>query len=104
MGRFPTMSFIQVLGMLLIFMCSITFSMGTVVSLDRLTNLETKFFQIEEKNIQMEDKYRPMNLRRKTSIWKPKSKNKKKMLIALLVESYQSGSKSIFGNHQTAIR
>jgi hypothetical protein len=58
MGRFPTMSFIQVLGMLLIFMCSITFSMGTVVSLeDRLSNLETKFFQIEEKNIRLEDKY-----------------------------------------------
>ena len=52
------------LGMLLIFMCSITFSMGTAVSLeDRLTKLETKFFQIEEKNIGLEEKVTELEAR-----------------------------------------
>ena len=105
MGRFPKMSFIQVLGILLILMCSVTFSMGTAVSMeDRLTNLETKYFQMEEKNIRLEEKV--TELEAKNVHLETKVKEQEKILISLLIQTNQSesGSKSIFGNHQTAIR
>ena len=51
------MSFIQVLRMLLILMCFISFSSGTAVSLeDRFLKLEAKVYQLEEKNIRQEEK------------------------------------------------
>jgi hypothetical protein len=67
MDHFHTVSFIQVGMLLMVFMCSITFSTGTVVSLDELrelklelkeleTKLETKVTQLEAKNAQLETK------------------------------------------------
>ena len=78
------------LGMLLIFMCSsITFSMGTTVSLeDRLTKLETNFFQMEEKNIRLEEKVSELEAR--NAQLEIKVQEQEKILISLMVQTNQT--------------
>ena len=99
------MTLIQTGMLILIVMCFITFSSGSVISLeDRLTKLEIQFFQMEEKNIRLEEKV--TELEAKNVHLETKVKEQEKILISLLIQTNQSesGSKSIFGNHQTAIR
>ena len=94
------------LGMLLIFMCSsITFSMGTTVSLeDRLTKLETNFFQMEEKNIRLEEKVTELEAR--NAQLEIKVQEQENILISLMVQTNQSETidKSISSHHHSAIQ
>ena len=93
------------LGMLLIFMCSITFSSGEVVSLeDRFTKLETKVFQLEEKNIRLEEKVTELEAR--NAQLEIKVQEQENILISLMVQTNQSETidKSISNHHQSAIQ
>jgi uncharacterized coiled-coil protein SlyX len=95
------MSFIRE-AILLVFMCSITFSSGAVVSLeDRFTKLETKVFQLEEKNIRLEEKVSELEARNVQL--EIKVQEQEKILTSLMVQTNQSesGYKSISNYRQT---
>lgn len=93
------MSFIRA-KLLLIFICSISVSSGTVITLDdRFTKMEAKIFQLEEKVTVLEAR----NAQLETQV-----KEQETILISVLVQTRdhsESGSlKSIFKNREAAIR
>ena len=99
------MSFIQTGMLILIVMCFITFSSGSVISLeDRLTKLEIQFIQMEEKNIQLEEKV--TELEGKNAQLEIKVQEQENILISLLGQTNQSESdlKLLPNNRQNAIQ
>ncbi len=114
--NFQRMSFIQVLRMLLILMCFISFSSGTTaVSLeDRFLKLEAKVYQLEEKNIRQEEKNIQLEetniqLEGKVTELEIKVKEQETILTSLLQAnelptSSVGGSKLFSNKRQTAIQ
>ena len=109
------MSFIQVLRMLLILMCFISFSSGNVVSLeDRFLKLEAKVYQLEEKNIRQEEKNiqleeKNIQLEGKVTELEIKVKEQETILTSLLQAnelptSSVGGSKLFLNKRQTSIQ
>ena len=102
------MSFIQVLRMLLILMCFISFSSGTAVSLeDRFLKLEAKVYQLEETNIRQEEKN--IQLEGQVTELEIKVKEQETILTSLLQAnelptSSVGGSKLFLNKRQTSIQ
>jgi hypothetical protein len=117
MDHYSAVSFFNV-GLLLVFMCSITFSTGTEFYSeekfkDLVYKLNTKVYQLEEKTIRLEGKNielekKVVQLEAKNSQLEIKVQQQESILISLLVQTNQSesaiGSKSISNNHQTVIQ
>ena len=109
------MSFIQVLRMLLILMCFISFSSGNVVSLeDRFLKLEAKVYQLEETNIRQEEKNiqleeKNIQLEGQVTELEIKVKEQETILTSLLQAnelptSSVGGSKLFLNKRQTSIQ
>jgi hypothetical protein len=96
-----TLSLTQV-GTLLVLVCSITCSSGTVVSIeDRFEHLETVVYQLQEKNIRLEEKV--TQLEAKNARLENKVLQQETILMSLLAQKNNqpesaAASKKVFNN------
>ena len=97
----PGTSSLTQVGTLLVLICSITCSTGTVVSIeDRFEHLERVVYQFQEKNIRLEEKV--TQLEAKNARLENKVLQQETILISLLAQNNQSesaaASKIVFNN------